>query len=169
MQFEFASAFLAPSETPVTVGHSEIATTYGASLIGDIAGTVVLNGQGRAVAVSVPALGAHAFVPATFLERLADRVIDSKSGQHGWLQLEGTAAAGGGVRVVGVTYRGVAWDRVHPHDTIVAIDGVRVRTVAEIGSILYARAGPGPRAARRARRRMRLSTSPSPPPRRLGP
>lgn len=137
MQFEYATAYLTLSETAASVGHSKIAVTHGTSLIGDIAGTVVLNGQGRAVAVSVPALGSHALVPATFLELLAQRIVLGNSAGHGWLQLEGTAAATGGARIVAVTYRGAAWGKVRPGDTIVAVNSMRVRTMADIGSILY--------------------------------
>jgi hypothetical protein len=137
MQFEYAAAYLTSSQTAATVGHSEIAVTHGSSLIGDIAGTVVLNGQGRAVAASVPALGAHAFVPATFLELLAQRIVLGNTAGHGWLQLAGTAAQTGGAHIVTVTPRGAAWGKVRPGDTIVAVNSTRVRTMADIGSILY--------------------------------
>ena len=139
MQFEYAAAYLTANETTAVVGHSQsqIALTRGSSLIGDIAGTVVLNGQGRAVAASVPALGPSAFVPATFLELLAQRIVLGNTVGHGWLQLEGTAATAGGAHVVAVTYRGASWGAVRPGDTLVAIDSMRVRTMADIGSILY--------------------------------
>ena len=137
MQFEYAAAYVAATETSATVGSSQIAMANGTSLIGDIAGTMVLNGQGRAVAVSVPALGAHAFVPATFLQLLAQRIVLGNTADHGWLQLEGTAAPSGGARVVEVTYRGASWGAVRPGDTIVAVDSLPVRTMADIGSILY--------------------------------
>jgi hypothetical protein len=137
MQFEYAAAYLASAETPTTIGNSQIAMTSGTSLIGDIAGTVVLNGQGRAVAVSVPALGAHAFVSATFLELLAQRIVLGNTGDHGWLQLEGSVAPSGGTRVVAVAYRGASWGAIRPGDTIIAINSMPVRTMADIGSILY--------------------------------
>jgi S1-C subfamily serine protease len=137
MQFEFAAAYLSSSEAATTVGHSQIAVTRGTSVVGDIAGTVILNGQGRAVAASVPALGATAFVPATFLELLAQRIVLGDTAGHGWLQLEGTATPTGGARVVAVTYRGAAWGAVRPGDTIVAVNSIQVRTMADIGSILY--------------------------------
>jgi hypothetical protein len=138
MQFEYAAAYLSSGETATSVGkHSQIVVTHGSSLIGDIAGTVVLNGQGRAVAASVPALGSRTFVPATFLELLAQRIVLGNSAGHGWLQLEGTAAPTGGAHVVAVTYRGAAWGMVHPGDTIVAINSMLVQTMADIGSILY--------------------------------
>ena len=137
MQFEYAAAYVSSGETAITIGHSQIAVTQGSSLVGDIAGTVVLNGQGRAVAASVPALGSRTFVPATFLELLAQRIVLGNSAGHGWLQLEGTAALTGGAHVVKVAYRGAAWGVVRPGDTIVAIDSMLVRTMADIGSILY--------------------------------
>jgi S1-C subfamily serine protease len=139
MQFEYASANLVSTETPTTVGrsHDQIVVNQGTSLIGDIAGTVILNGQGLAVAASVPALGSRAFVPATFLELLAQRIVLGNSAGHGWLQVQGTAAPSGGTRVVGVTYRGASWGAVRPGDTILAINSMQVRTMADIGSILY--------------------------------
>jgi S1-C subfamily serine protease len=49
----------------------------------------------------------------------------------------GAATSTGAARVLGVTVHGAAWGRVLPGDTIVAINSVRVRTMADVGSILY--------------------------------
>ena len=60
-----------------------------------IAGTLVLDGSGRAVAAQVPALGSTSFVPATFLRLLAERIVLGNASDHGWLQLVGAATSAG--------------------------------------------------------------------------
>ena len=136
-EFAYAAAYLNSPPAAATVGRSVIAVTHGKSLAGVIAGTLVLDGSGRAVAAQVPALGSTSFVPATFLRLLAERIVLGNASDHGWLQLVGAATTTGAARVVGVTYRGATWGKVLAGDTIVAINSVRVRTMADVGSILY--------------------------------
>ena len=115
-----------------------IAVTHGKSLAGVIAGTLVLDSTGRAVAAQVPALGTTSFVPTTFLRLLAERIVLGNASDHGWLQLvRCRSTTTGAARVLGVTDRGATWGKVLPGDTIVAINSVRVRTMADVGSILY--------------------------------
>ncbi len=136
-EFAYAAAYLTSPPAAATVGRSVIAVTHGKSLAGVIAGTLVLDGSGRAVAAQVPALGSTSFVSATFLRLLAERIVLGNASDHGWLQLVGAATTTGAARVVGVTYRGATWGKVLAGDTIVAINSVRVRTMADVGSILY--------------------------------
>jgi putative serine protease PepD len=136
-EFAYAAAYLTSPPAAATVGRSVIAVTHGKSLAGVIAGTLVLDGSGRAVAAQVPALGSTSFVSATFLRLLAERIVLGNASDHGWLQLVGAATSTGAARVLGVTYRGATWGKVLAGDTIVAINSVRVRTMADVGSILY--------------------------------
>jgi hypothetical protein len=136
-QFDYAAAYLDATPSAATVGHSVISVTHGRSLAGVIAGTLVLDGSGRAVAAEVPALGATTFVPATFLQLLAQRIVLGNTAHHGWLQLEGAPTRTGAARVVAVREHGASWGRILPGDTIDAIDSVHVRTMADVGSILY--------------------------------
>jgi S1-C subfamily serine protease len=136
-EFDYAAAYMNAEPSAATVGRSVLAVTHGKSLAGVIAGSLVLNWRGDAVAEEVPALGATSFVPTAFLAMLAQRIVLGNPARHGWLQLEGAPTSSGALRVVGVAYRGVAWGRVLPGDTIEAIDGVKVRTMADVGSVLY--------------------------------
>jgi PDZ domain len=136
-EFAYAAAYLTAPTAAATVGRSLIAVTHGKSLAGVIGGTLVLDADGRAVAAQIPALGSTSFVPATFLRLLAQRIVLGNASDHGWLQLVGAATTTGAARVLGVTERGAAWGKVLPGDTIVAINSVRVRTMADVGSILY--------------------------------
>lgn len=136
-EFAYAAAYLEASPAAATVGQSVISVTHGRSLAGVIAGTLILNGDGRAVAAQVPALGPTSFVSASFLRLLAERIVLGNSSDHGWLQLYFSSSRNGAARVVGVTDHGAAWGKVRPGDRIVAINSVRVRTMADIGSILY--------------------------------
>jgi len=136
-QFDYAAAYLNAMPSAATVGRSVIAVTHGRSLAGVIAGTLVIDGSGRAVAAQVPALGSTSFVSATFLQLLAERIVLGNAAHHGWLQLTGAPTSSGAARVVAVTYRGVSWRRLLAGDTILAIDSVPVRTMADVGSILF--------------------------------
>ncbi len=136
-EFAYAAAYLNSRPAAATVGRSVIAVTHGKSLAGVIAGTLVLDSTGRAVAAQVPALGTTSFVPTTFLRLLAERIVLGNASDHGWLQLVGAPTTTGAARVLGVTDRGATWGKVLPGDTIVAINSVQVRTMADVGSILY--------------------------------
>ena len=136
-ELAYAAAYLTSPPAAATVGRSVIAVTHGKSLAGVIAGTLVLDAQGAAVAAQVPALGTTSFVPATFLRLLAERIVLGNASDHGWLQLVGAATDTGAARVLGVTYKGATWGKVLAGDTIIAINSVRVRTMADVGSILY--------------------------------
>jgi putative serine protease PepD len=166
VEFEYAPAYLSATETPVTVGNSEIATTRGESLAGVISGTVILNGDGRAVAASLPELGPSSFVTADFLEQLSQRVVLGDAADHGWLQLVGADTPSGDALVVSVTPHGASWDRVRSGDLIVAVDSQRVNSMADIGSFLYT-SSPGEhavltlvRAGRTINVNIRLAASP---------
>ncbi|HEV3213206.1 MAG TPA: PDZ domain-containing protein [Acidimicrobiales bacterium] len=136
-EFDYAAAYLSPAASAATVGHSVISVTHGRSLAGVIAGTLVLDARGQAVAAEVPALGATTFVPATFLQLLAERIVLGNATHHGWLQLVGAATSSGRAKVVAVTEGGASWRKVLPGDTILAINSVPVRTMADVGSILF--------------------------------
>jgi len=136
-EFDYAAAYLSSTPEPATVGRSVIAVTHGRSLAGVIAGTLILDGDGEAVAAQVPALGSTSFVSATFLQLLAERIVLGNAAHHGWLQLVGAATSTGQARVIAVTEHGASWGKILPGDTIVAIDSVRVRTMADVGSILF--------------------------------
>jgi len=141
-EFQYAAAYLNSAPTAVSIAGSTIAITHGVSLIGVVAGSLVLDAQGRAVAASVPALGSTSFVPATFLQLLAQRIVLGDTSGHGWLQLEGTANANAAAKVAAVTVHGAAWPVVRRGDTIVAINSEPVRSMADVGSLLYT-ASPG--------------------------
>lgn len=146
VEFEYAPAYLSATESAVSLGNAEIATTHGESLAGVISGTVVLDGHGRAVAASLPALGPTSFVSSTFLELLAQRIVLGDAGDHGWLQLVGADTPSGDALVVSVTARGASAGLVHAGDLITAIDGTRVNSMADIGTFLYT-SSPGERAS----------------------
>jgi S1-C subfamily serine protease len=137
VEFQYAAAYLNASPTPRKLGHSTIAVTHGVSLVGVVPGSLVLDARGRAVAASVPALGHSSFVPATFLKLLAQRIVLGNTTGHGWLQVSGHATSRGPATVASVTVNGPGWGHVYPGDTIVAIDSHAVRTMADVGSILY--------------------------------
>jgi S1-C subfamily serine protease len=145
VEFEYAPAYLSATETPAKVGSGEIATTRGESLSGVISGTIVLDGFGRAVAASVPTLGSSSYVSANFLELLSQRIVDGDASNHGWLQLVGANTPSGDALVVSVTRHGVSSGVVRSGDLIVAVDSVRVNSMADIGSFLYT-STPGERA-----------------------
>jgi PDZ domain-containing protein len=136
-EIDYAAAYLNSTPSAATVGRSVISVTHGQSLAGVIAGTVVLDARGQAVAAQVPALSSTTFVPATFLQLLAERIVLGNATHHGWLQLVGAPTSSGQARVVAVTQGGASWGRVLPGDTIVAINSVPVRTMADVGSILF--------------------------------
>jgi S1-C subfamily serine protease len=166
VEFEYATAYLNATETPVSIGNEEIATTRGESLAGVISGTVILNGQGRAVAASLPALGSSSFVSATFLELLSQRIVLGDAADHGWLQLVDANTPSGDALVVSVTPHGASSSRVRSGDLIVAIDSVRVNSMADIGSFLFT-SSPGEhavltlvRAGRTIHVSIRLASSP---------
>jgi hypothetical protein len=136
-EFDYAAAYLNATPSAATVGRSVISVTHGRSLAGVIAGTLVLDARGQAVAAEVPALGNTTFVSATFLQLLAERIVLGSAAHHGWLQLVGAPTSSGQARVVAVTQGGASWGQVQPGDTIVAINSVPVRTMADVGSILF--------------------------------
>jgi putative serine protease PepD len=155
VQFEYASAYLSAAETPVVVGRSLIVTAQGESLAGVISGTVVVNGAGQAVAASLPTLGENSFVPASFLELLAQRIALGDASDHGWLQLVGADTPSGAALVVSVVEHGDAAS-VRPGDLIVAIDSVPVNSMADIDSFLYT-SSPGERVSLTLQRAGRLT------------
>jgi S1-C subfamily serine protease len=137
VEFQYAASYLNAAPTPTRVGSSLIGVTHGVSLIGVVAGSLVLDGQGRAVAASVPALGPSSFVPALFLQLLAQRIVLGNTAGHGWLQLVGAATATGSAKVGSVARNGASWGRIKPGDVLVAINSQPVRTMADVGSLLY--------------------------------
>lgn len=136
-ELDYAAATLDAAPSAATVGRSVISVTHGRSLAGVIAGTLVLDGQGRAVAAEVPALGATTFVPAEFLRLVAQRIVLGSASDHGWLQVYGPPTATQSAHLVGVAYHGAAWGHLRPGDTILAIGGQNVGSMADVGSILY--------------------------------
>lgn len=158
-ELDYAAAYLSATPSAATVGRSVISVTHGRSLAGVIAGTLVLNARGQAVAAQVPKLGATTFVPATFLRLLAQRIVLGSPSGHGWLQVYGPPTATSAARVAGVTYGGAAWGRLRPGDTIVAMDAQRVRSMADVGSILYTSAPGEPLAVTVLRGGHRISVS----------
>jgi putative serine protease PepD len=166
VEFEYAPAYLSATETPVSVGNAEIATTRGESLAGVISGTVILDGSGHAVAASLPTLGPSTFVTANFLELLSQRIVLGDAVGHGWLQLVGADTPSGDALVVSVTPHGASWGRVRSGDLIVAVDSQRVNSMADIGTFLYT-SSPGEyatltvlRAGRTINVTIRLAASP---------
>lgn len=137
VEFQYAAAYLNATPTATNVGPSLIDVTHGFSLIGVVAGSLILDGQGNAVAASVPALGSSSFVPATFLQLLAQRIVLGNTAGHGWLQLEGAATATGAAKVGSVAVHGASWGIVRPGDVLVAVNSQPVRTMADVGSLLY--------------------------------
>jgi S1-C subfamily serine protease len=85
----------------------------------------------------VPALGPSSFVPALFLQLLAQRIVLGNTAGHGWLQLVGAATATGSAKVGSVARNGASWGRIKPGDVLVAINSQPVRTMADVGSLLY--------------------------------
>lgn len=137
VEFEYGSAFLDAAETSVRVGLTELAVNEGRSLAGVISGAVVLNAQGRAVAAEVPSLGESAFVPASFLEQLAQRLVLGDASGHGWLQLRGASTATGVALVASVVPHGASWRTIRPGDEILAVNSVAVHSMADVDSLLY--------------------------------
>ncbi len=148
VQFEYAPAYLSSQPTAATLGRSVLAVTRGQSQSGTIAGTIVLDGQGAAIAADVPSLtstsrvrlgaGTTDFLPASFLAQLAQRMVLGDVAGHGWLQLEGQTDRFGAVKVSAVDYSSASYGKVQVGDTITAIDSIPVRSMADIGSFLYA-------------------------------
>jgi S1-C subfamily serine protease len=137
VEFQYAASYLNAYPTATRVGSSLIGVTHGVSLIGVVAGSLVLDGQGRAVAASVPALGSSSFVAASFLQLLAQRIVLGNTAGHGWLQLVGAATATGVAKVGSVARHGASWGLIEPGDVLVAINSQPVRTMADVGSLLY--------------------------------
>ncbi len=163
VQFEYAPAYLSSLPAAVcidalrpgqgAVGCAaqdafELSFTQGRSLTGTIAGTVVLNGLGEAVAAEVPVLGETDFVSTDFLRLLAQRLVNGSSG-HGWLQFAacsptapntpcgGRLVPYGVVTVVNVALHGASSGRIRTGDRVVSINSVPVTSAAEIGSAEY--------------------------------
>jgi len=136
VEFQYAAAYLNAASVATTIGRSTIAVTHGTSLVGVVAGSLVLDAHGNAVAAQLPALGGSSFVPASFLQLLAQRIVLGDTVGHGWLQVQGLSGAGPAT-IGSVTIGGAAWRELEPGDTILAIDSQPVRTMAEVGSILY--------------------------------
>ena len=137
VEFQYAAAYLSATPTATKVGPSLIAVSHGLSQIGVVAGSLVLDREGRAVAASVPTLGQSSFVPATFLQLLAQRIVLGNTAGHGWLQLTGAPASAGSATVGTVSYAGASWDLVRPGDVILAVNSEPVRTMADVGTLLY--------------------------------
>lgn len=137
LEFQYAAAYLGDNPRPTKVGASLIGVTHGISLIGLVAGSLVLDGSGRAVAASVPTLSASSFLPASFLQLLAQRIVLGDTAGHGWLQLTGIPSASGAARVGTVTPHGASWSILRHGDELVAVNSVPVRTMADIGTLLY--------------------------------
>lgn len=137
VQFEYAPAYLNSASSSVGLGGTAISVTHGVSLAGVVAGTLVVNPEGQAVAMSVPALGPTTFVSAQFISLLAQRIALGDSSGHGWLQIAGTVMPTGLIRVTGVEPHGASAGALRLGDTILAIDSQPVRSIADIGTILY--------------------------------
>jgi hypothetical protein len=138
-ELDYAAAYLSSTPSAASLGRSGsvIAVTHGRSLAGVIAGTVVVDGNGRAVAAEVPKLGPTSFVSASFLQLLAQRIVLGSASGHGWLQLFGSRSYVGAARVDAVTPHGAAAGKVQVGDVILAMNAQPVRTMAEVGSFLY--------------------------------
>jgi hypothetical protein len=137
LEFQYAAAYLGDHPRATRVGASLIGVTHGISLIGLVAGSLVLDGQGRAVAASVPTLSASSFVPASFLQLLAQRIVLGDTSGHGWLQLSGVPSAIGAAKVGIVDEHGASWGILRPGDVLLAVNSEPVRTMADVGTLLY--------------------------------
>lgn len=137
IEFEYGPAYFSGAQSAVAVGDSELDITSGKSLAGVISGAIVLNGHGLAVAASVPTVGSSAFVPATFLQLLAQRLVLGDEHQHGWLQLRGADTASGLALVDTVEAHGASWGKVRPGDVIEAVNSQPVHSMAAVDTILY--------------------------------
>jgi S1-C subfamily serine protease len=137
VEFQYAAAYLNSTPDATRVASSLIDITHGRSFIGVVAGSLVLDSQGRAVAASVPALGHSSYVSASFLQLLAQHIALGSTTGHGWLQLNGAASVTGAARVGTVASGGASWHIVRPGDLITAVNSVPVRTMADVGTLLY--------------------------------
>jgi len=140
--FEYATAVLSATESSRRVGNSIIAVTPGQSAVGSVAGGIVLDGSGAAVAIGVPALGEGAYVSTTFMSLLAQRVVLGDANGHGWLQIKGVSLPGGGVRIVSVPKGSTSSSALLAGEEILALNGTTIGSMEDLGSALYT-ASPG--------------------------
>jgi S1-C subfamily serine protease len=110
------------------------------------AGAVLLEPDGTVLGIldktGVPADGNGAvFLPGEFVQQVANELMsDGGHIVHGWLGIHGanpSAKQPAGALVVAVDHSGAADDNLRRGDVIEAIDGVRVRSMADLRSRLY--------------------------------
>jgi S1-C subfamily serine protease len=91
--------------------------------------------------VASAAGGGTVFLPGEFVVQVAQELVaDGGKIQHGWLGIKGANPSSTqpiGALVTGVDAAGAADDRLSPGDVIEAIDGRRVRSMADLRSRLY--------------------------------
>lgn len=135
--YEYGPASLESTAAPAIIGDSEIAVTQGRSVTGTIPGAVVLNARGEAVATSVPRFGPNDFVPAAFLQLLAERLVLGDPSGHGWLQLRGADTPSGIAFVDAVQAHGASWGKVRPGDELLGVNSVAVHSMTDVDTMLY--------------------------------
>lgn len=112
----------------------------------DPAGAVLMEPDGTVLGIldksGVPSAGnGSVFLPGEFVVQVAHELMDD-GGQirHGWLGIQGAnpgPTQPSGALVTAVDKTGSSDDRLHQGDVIEAIDGRRVRSMADLRSRLY--------------------------------
>ena len=133
----WAPAMVSSTDAPLMVHNVAIGTLRAGSPLSGIAGSALVAADGSLLALAAPNLGAHVYLPATFVESVAVMMMHAPVAHHGTLKIEACTSKNGGAEVVSVDQSGPASGQLAAGDIVTAVGTTHITSVSDLVDALY--------------------------------